>query len=63
MAIPKINLSNVGWNAFVDNVVKLPGFPKTNNGASTTKRTLNQLASNQNALIDAVEEMKRRPFG
>ena len=57
----KINLKNVGWRAFVDNVVKLPGFPQTNNGATTTKATLDQIASNQNELIDRVTRLEQRP--
>jgi hypothetical protein len=57
----KIDLNNVGWRAFVDNVVKLSGFPKSNNGATTTKKTLDQMAANQNELIDRVAALEARP--
>lgn len=69
MALSKINLSNVGWRAFVDRVVALPDFPKKSNGAIATKATLDQIAVNQNVLIDEVSEINarlavldRRPF-
>jgi len=57
----KINLSNVGWRAFIDNVKALPGFPATNNGAETTKATLDQMAKNQNELIDRVSQLEAQP--
>ena len=58
----KINLGNVGWRAFIDNVVKhVPGFPPTNNGATATKSTLDLMAANQNELIDRVTRLEQRP--
>ena len=61
-----VNLSNVGWRAFIDNVVKLPGFPQTNNGATTMKATLDQLAANSNDFTDRIaaleDAVSKRPF-
>lgn len=60
----KINLSNVGWRAVLSRIDGL--FPDPD-GAKTTSLTLDQMASNQNELIDAVAEIRRdlllRPFG
>lgn len=59
----KINLSNVGWRALLTRVDKL--FPDPD-GAKTMSATLDQMASNQNELIDAVADLRRqvglRPF-
>ena len=60
----KLNLKNVGWNAVLDRIDGL--FPDPD-GAETTKATLNQMAANQNELIDKVTALEgavaRRPFG
>lgn len=61
----KINLKNVGWRAFVDNVTALPGFKEPPNGAETTKATLDQIAVNVNEHEDrlrALEAAAPGPF-
>lgn len=59
----KLNLANVGWRAILSRVDGL--FPDPD-GAKTASATLDLMASNQNELIDAVEEIRRdlllRPF-
>lgn len=58
----KINLRNVGWRAILDRVETL--FPDPD-GAKTASATLDQMAQNQNELIDrvaALEAATPRPF-
>lgn len=65
----KLDLNNVGWRALIDRIVALPGFPAPPNGAATAKATLDQMAANQNELIDRQVAVEGRldalpfPFG
>ena len=54
----KINLKNVGWRAVLQRVDGL--FPDPD-GAKTASATLDQLAENQNELIERVEKLEQRP--
>lgn len=51
----KINLKNVGWRALLDRVDGL--FPDPD-GAKTMSATLDQMAANQNELIDKVTALE-----
>lgn len=51
----KINLKNVGWRALLDRVDGL--FPDPD-GAKTMSATLDQMAANQNELIDKVAALE-----
>jgi len=54
----KINLKNVGWRAILDRVDAL--FPDPD-GAQTASATLDQMAANQNELIDKVRALEAAP--
>ena len=54
----KINLKNVGWRAILSRVDGL--FPDPD-GAKTASATLDQIAVNQNELIDRVTRLEQRP--
>lgn len=54
----KLNLNNVGWRALLAKIDPL--FPDPD-GAKTMSATLDQMASNQNELIERVAALEARP--
>jgi hypothetical protein len=54
----KINLKNVGWRAIL---ARLDGLFPDPDGAKTASATLDQMAANQNELIDRVSKLEQRP--
>lgn len=54
----KINLKNVGWRALL---AKVDGLFPDPDGAKTASKTLDQIAANQNEILDRLAKLETRP--